>query len=298
VRHIDVHAIKDAGLIAADASVLSQDNNLVVHSPTTGTVTRIASLTDIGNREDPGDIIYAHEIGWELGALGSVLSPLQASPRILGDLVLSDYPHRNSPRWADVDATQLFHEMDRFAKALTIVRHRHKLRRLDIPAYTHQRLLVAGRRNLHSPTIIHHVRELMTLWTDRHDFAEISSRTPALVHGDLHAGNVIVDGDRLLLIDLDSVAIGPRLYDLAAWYVRHLLGDTAPIAAMIELARHRPYWSQEDFTALVGWKLLSSMTHLVRYASGERFTTAMYRLVEIAESMRLQGHWGALGGEL
>jgi hypothetical protein len=66
---------------------------------------------------------------------------------------------------------------------------------------------------------------------------------------------------------------------------------------MIELARNGPYWSHEDFKALVGWKLLSSMTHLVRYASGERFTLAMSMLVEIAESVRLQGQWCAWGEE-
>lgn len=39
----------------------------------------------------------------------------------------------------------------------------------------------------------------------------------ATLHGDLHARNVLVDGDQLGLIDLDSLRRGPALLELGAW---------------------------------------------------------------------------------
>ena len=37
----------------------------------------------------------------------------------------------------------------------------------------------------------------------------------SLIHADLHPGNVLVDGDRLAVIDFDDAAFGWHLYDLA-----------------------------------------------------------------------------------
>jgi aminoglycoside phosphotransferase (APT) family kinase protein len=43
----------------------------------------------------------------------------------------------------------------------------------------------------------------------------LGEQTPTLLHGDVHAGNVIVDGDHAWLIDWGSCRVGPAMLDLA-----------------------------------------------------------------------------------
>jgi hypothetical protein len=294
VSEVDLPAFRTAGLVAPDARVLSQKTHLVVYSPSAATVTRVASLADIRGREDPGDIIYAHEIAWALREYGPVLPPLQRRPRVIDDVVFSDYPYRALPRWGQIEPAQLIAVLDCFGARLADVGGRHALRRLDVAAYAQQRLLTAERHDVHERGLICRLRTLLSFWSDRHSFAAISSRDPALVHGDLHAGNVVAERGDLKLLDLDSAAVGPRLYDLAAWYVRHRLGDPAPITAAVELARCQSYWREDDFTALIGWKLLSSMTHLARYGSPAQMAQALPALVVVAEYEELQGSWSVV----
>lgn len=44
-----------------------------------------------------------------------------------------------------------------------------------------------------------------------------------LVHADFHEGNVMLQGDELILIDLDDISTGNPLFDLAAHYAGHVL---------------------------------------------------------------------------
>ena len=48
-----------------------------------------------------------------------------------------------------------------------------------------------------------------------------------LVHADFHEGNVMLQGDELILIDLDDVCTGNPLFDLAAHYSAHVLAAKA-----------------------------------------------------------------------
>lgn len=45
----------------------------------------------------------------------------------------------------------------------------------------------------------------------------LAGEPPATLHGDLHPRNILVDGDRLSLIDLDGLRRGPALLELGAW---------------------------------------------------------------------------------
>jgi len=45
--------------------------------------------------------------------------------------------------------------------------------------------------------------------------AVLAELTPTLLHGDVHPGNVIVNGDRATLIDWGSSRVGPAMLDLA-----------------------------------------------------------------------------------
>ena len=44
-----------------------------------------------------------------------------------------------------------------------------------------------------------------------------------VLHMDFHEGNVMAQGDELVLIDLDDICTGNRLYELGAYYVSHVL---------------------------------------------------------------------------
>lgn len=63
---------------------------------------------------------------------------------------------------------------------------------------------------------------------------------PATLHGDLHPRNLLVDGERIALIDLDSLRQGPALLELGAWQAdavyRALLAGTPPGAGDADTA--------------------------------------------------------------
>lgn len=49
------------------------------------------------------------------------------------------------------------------------------------------------------------------------------SEKNTLVHGDFHEGNVMLQGEELLLIDLDDISTGNALFDLAFHYAGHVI---------------------------------------------------------------------------
>ena len=48
-----------------------------------------------------------------------------------------------------------------------------------------------------------------------------------LVHADFHEGNVMLQGNELILIDLDDICTGNPLFDLVAHYTGHVLAAKA-----------------------------------------------------------------------
>ena len=48
-----------------------------------------------------------------------------------------------------------------------------------------------------------------------------------LLHCDFHEGNVMIQGEELLLIDLDDICTGNPVYDLSAHYTGHVIGAKA-----------------------------------------------------------------------
>lgn len=89
----------------------------------------------------------------------------------------------------------------------------------------------------------------------------------SMIHADLHPGNVVVDGDRIAVIDFDDAGFGHHLYDLAVALGRP--GDDPLPAAVWEatLAGYRTEYPLSDreaaeiprfellrSLALIGWK--------------------------------------------
>ncbi len=86
-------------------------------------------------------------------------------------------------------------------------------------------LLTAGERRLLLDT-----RDRIRGALDRH------GKQPSLyslIHADMHPGNILVDGDRLTVIDFDDAAFGWHLYDIAVALIHH---QTAPAFDAIEAA--------------------------------------------------------------
>ena len=59
----------------------------------------------------------------------------------------------------------------------------------------------------------------------------------ATLHGDCHAQNFLVDGDRIALIDLDNVMLGPPLHDVGSFVATLLYRGCVD---HVPLARARP----------------------------------------------------------
>jgi Ser/Thr protein kinase RdoA (MazF antagonist) len=92
------------------------------------------------------------------------------------------------------------------------------------PFWEHRSLSAAERR------LLLDVRGRMRQWLARFD------KDPSgysLIHADMHPGNILVDGDRLTVIDFDDAGFGWHLYDIA---VVLAYWQSKPNAAAIERA--------------------------------------------------------------
>lgn len=267
----DISLLIERGLIADDAEVLSSHNNLVMLSRTEQTVARIALVSQMKNKEDPGDIIYSHRIAWEASRYASVLRPIDQEPLIADNIVVSKYPLLEEVDWQRQDAGKVHADIRLFNAALPAVHSKVALKELDIAMYAQLRINAAAAELVEDAgSIIPAVQDLLSMQHQKYPFQNLTQSDPGLVHGDLHSGNFVVDGTRgIKIIDLDSTSYGPRLYDLASWRFRAEMGDAAPVAKMIESGRNSPDWDEETYRILIGWKALSSMTHVLRHERQE-----------------------------
>lgn len=293
-QELSVESLVNAGILPADAEVLSTHNNLVVASKGHGTVFRISRITSIQQRIDPGDLRYAHKVAWILGEFAPVLRPIHELPFQYGDIIVSVFPLRRLVDWSDKLTREIVEAVVTLGQAFEPMRERVNLRRMDVSDYASNRLQYAP-ENGADPTLVRWATRLLQHYQTRYSFAEMLEADPALVHGDLHAGNA-VEGEKssILFIDLDSIAMGPRLYDLASWHVRRAQGDEAPIDNIANQAERIVHWNEDVFRALIGWKLLSSVSHVLRYGQSPAMLQQLLILDACGVSLNAPGPWGLL----
>lgn len=277
------------GVIPEDSKVISTHNNLIVSSLTKGSVMRIARISSIDKKIDPGDIRYSHRLSWLIGEAGSVLRPINEMVVISHGCAVSEFPFNESVKWHIQNPCDVLRAINKFGQALPLVAPALKLRTLDIVGYAYARLEYAEGLGQVDKRVLLWAREMLDHYRLNYALNELIQLDPSLVHGDLHAGNVVAP---LLFIDLDSAAIGPRLYDLASWRVRSYLGDIAPLEKVVECARRENDWSEGTFRKLVGWKLLSSVTHILRYGDPSEALSALSRLDACGVALKAPGPWG------
>ena len=279
------------GLLPEDSEVISTHNNLVVASASAKIVSRIARISKMGQRIDPGDIRYSHKVAWLLAERTSVLRPTTESPCQHGDFVFSTFPLLGPVDWSAQNPVVILNAVMDLGYAFQSV-CRIELRHLNIEEYAQERLEYAESRNI-GEGVLEWASDLLGYYRRHYAFLRLVELDSALTHGDLHAGNAVEDQNgKAFFIDLDSIAVGPRLYDLASWRVRRELGDGAPVDKMVAQARRLPSWNEGEFSALMGWKLLSSVTHTLRYTNISEVFGRLSVLDACGVSMMAPGPWG------
>jgi hypothetical protein len=279
------------GLLPDDSEVISTHNNLVVASANTRTVSRIARVSLMELRVDPGDIRYSHEVAWLLGEKACVLRPTTEMPHQHGDFVFSTFPLLKPVDWSAQDPAAILNAVMELGQAFPAV-CQIELRRLNVQEYAQERLVYARSRDV-GEDVLKWADAMLDHYRRLYAFPKLVELDPALTHGDLHAGNAVEDQvGKVFFIDLDSIAMGPRLYDLASWHVRRELGDEAPVDQMVAQARQLPSWDEDEYRALVGWKLLSSVTHTLRYTDTSEVFERLSTLDTCGVNLMAPGPWG------
>lgn len=293
---INLEQLKERGLVPHDSRVISEHNNTIIESAAERLIGRVATLSSIESRDTPGDIRYAHALAWEMRNKGAVVAPVTERPIVEDGVVVSLYPKLNQAVWTSLKAPALHRKMSIFSNSLDVLSEdmSHELYVLDISEYATRRLDgVKNEKQECDEGLIELVGNNLDYYTQSYPFPELTADDGALVHGDLHANNIVAtDAGEPRIIDLDSVSTGPRLYDLASWHIRSLRGDAAPTVEMIELEKRMGNWKEESFKALMGWKVLSSLTHELKYQQdGMMRRSGISQLTSIATRTSLPGRW-------
>ncbi len=117
--------------------------------------------------------------------------------------------------------------------------------------------------------------------------AACDARTVTL-HGDLHPRNVLLHGDRMGLIDLDGVRLGPALADLGDWIAdalyRALLAGRSPASALAACRAFVRAYASESGTpcseAGLAWSTANSLLCQRAWRSVVNLKPGRYALVE------------------
>lgn len=275
---IDMDRLLDEKLIPADSEIVSTHNNLIVTSKKEATVSRIGKLSLIAQREDPGDITYSHRLAWVASDVAPVVRPVSEEPIQKEGIIISSFPLREKVDWSESSPGSIQDMISSFNGALGYVGERLVLRDFDISKYAQQRLDYAYHHGFNQMQVLDNAQRILSAHQMAYPFRELTDDDPALVHGDLHVGNVVANKNSLEIIDLDSVARGPKLYDIASWRVRREISDVAPIDRVVDISSKFATWDDESFRALIGWKIISSMTNAIRYEKSENLRS---RIVEL-----------------
>lgn len=279
------------GALHPDSKIISTHNNLIVSSDLDMTVSRISTFEQIKARNDPGDLFYSHEMSRQIGRDGSVLAPVDDRPIVVGQNIISRYPKTPLPDWDLTTAeelTEAVHSLNSFSYEEIALPGGRDIRTLDVADYVRRRLDSFSKSE--GEAFSTYVQKRLDEYNDNYPFWDTSAIRTGLVHGDMHAGNVVRSDEKLLFIDLDSVAIGPQEYDLASWCVRSMRGDSAPALESSRIAIEEGLVDKDRIRKMAGWKVLSSMSHEL-INSTTNSDDEILKLASIAQELEAPGNW-------
>lgn len=285
--------LKSEGVIPSDSRTISTHNNLVVASDSEEIVARISTIHKIKARKDPGDLVYSHEMSNAIGCDGAVLSPIDEEPIEFGENIISRYPKMPIPDWSEISGDELaeaVRKLNNFPYQVSGPLRSNLIRRMDVASYVQDRLdSLDDSTNANS---VMYVQKMLDEYHKDRCFNTAAAQSDGLVHGDMHSGNVILAKNELLFIDLDSIAIGPREYDLASWCVRSMRGDAAPAVEAMTLSVAEGLVNKDLIRSMIGWKVLSSMSHELVY-DPINSECKIIELARIAEELEAPGGWSS-----
>jgi hypothetical protein len=213
---------------------------------------------------NPSDVSHAHRIAVDMERAGlNVLAPTTREPEVCAAYLISASPLATpllDARWSSAEAVDLGEQLRAWSSYRSPL-----LTTLDIPDYVRAR----ANQAIHAGGEVAAagewcMRELETLEFEA-PFSELFAGRPGAIHGDVHPGNLVRYQGRILLIDLDSVKMGPAMFDVA-------------VALMYERRYNRDYPGTlmasgyldttlslvgDELTALQKWKELSSYSQLI-----------------------------------
>ncbi|MEO5950340.1 MAG: aminoglycoside phosphotransferase family protein [Candidatus Saccharimonadales bacterium] len=285
--------LSSEGVIPLDSRIISTHNNLVVASDSESIVARISTVAQIEARKDPGDLIYSHKMSNVIGRDGAVLSPIDERPIEFGENIISRYPKMPIPDWSEVSGDELAEaarKLNSFPYQTAGLFRNNRIRHMNVADYVQSRLKsLDDQPNKNAVT---YIQKILDKYRTDHCFSTAAIQSGGLVHGDMHSGNVVSANNQLLFIDLDSIAIGPREYDLASWCVRRMRGDVAPAVEATTLSVAEGLVNKDLIRSMVGWKVLSSMSHELVY-NPINSESKIIELARIAEELEAPGDWSS-----
>ncbi len=91
-----------------------------------------------------------------------------------------------------------------------------------------------------------------------------------LIHGDLHPGNIMIQDDELVLIDMPEVTVGPKIWDLAGTYrdlIQALQAPSPEVIKLLELSTGMP----KDMLVKTGHEFFKRYTGITDESELETF---------------------------
>lgn len=267
-------------IIPEDAEVIAQTNNLVLRSKESMTVARVSLPETTTDRDDPQNVDYSHRLAWAMAAEGRpVLKPFTPEPIELDGMTISLFPLAESVEWRTQDPADIGRLIQDYSSFKSPM-----LRTMDVSRYTSDRLSRVVRQEYrHNRQLYELIVSLHQQQLERHDPENAQKGT---IHGDVHSANMVDDNGHVKFVDLDATATGPLPYDLSSWRLRQALFDhRVDVEAIVECARKSSEWDENRYTAMIGWKALSSLTYILAYGEESQLVDRANTVGRIARKL-------------
>jgi aminoglycoside phosphotransferase len=269
------HAARRAGLNARGARLIRLFGTAVYHLPAADAVARIALMTSpdtVARLEASVQVTR-----WLTGMGFPSVEPLPVEQPVSSDgcvITFWRYLPQDGPEPVPADLGRL-------------LRRLHALRPPPVALPAYQPLVSARRAIASSRAIDEDGRAWLAEWCGQllNAYGQLSFQLPAgMIHGDAYRGNLLCDGDRVVLADWDAVSTGPREVDLIPTLQATRFGLPEDQRDAFVAAYGQDIRSWDGYPVLRDVRELSTLTALLR--DGHLDTAAERQLRIRLQSLR------------